>query len=227
MTPYKINKINIFSYQKQFFNKILTRVFVSLVIIVAKTWRFNILTPKLYEQIQYLSENNEKFVFVFWHQKMLAAWYFVAKIFPKQVSALISKSNDGEILTKIISSWNVNVVRGSSSDGGKNALETLLTLSDTYHIMLTPDGPRGPIFQSKPGALLVSAKKQKKIILVGLNAKSKIIFSKSWDKFHFPLPFSSIEIKLDFFPIPMSEDRQTIDKQILELNLILQEINSF
>lgn len=171
-----------------------------------------------------LNPNNisDKYIFVFWHQKMLPAWYFLSKINSK---AIVSLSKDGDILSKILKKWGVDAIRGSSSKGGKEALDNLLIAIENNHLLITPDGPRGPIFEFKAGAVIVSARKKKEIVLVGVNIKNKYIFNNSWDKFQFPLPFSKIEITLNKIDLATSDKRDYVNNYLIEIKNKLDNIN--
>lgn len=123
---------------------------------------------------------------------MLLGWWLFKD---KNYSALVSQSKDGEILTNVLNQWGYNVLRGSSSKGGKEALEELITSSGNSSVVLTPDGPRGPAKELKNGALIISNKCNIPIIPVSINYGKRKILSGSWDKFEIPYPFSKCEVK--------------------------------
>jgi lysophospholipid acyltransferase (LPLAT)-like uncharacterized protein len=132
-------------------------------------------------------------IFIFWHNKMLIGW----RLFKgKKYTALVSHSKDGEILNAILKKWKYNVIRGSGSKGGKEALEEIITNHREYRsVVITPDGPRGPAGEIKNGALMISNKTGLPIIPVSIAYSRSKILSRSWDKFEIPLPFSKCEIK--------------------------------
>ena len=72
-------------------------------------------TFKNKEVINNLANQNRNFVLAFWHGQMLLAWYLHRN---KNFTALISKSQDGDLLEKILKYWKYKVIRGSSSNGG-------------------------------------------------------------------------------------------------------------
>ena len=59
-----------------------------------------------------------------------------------------------------------------------------------YSIAITPDGPTGPIYKMKPGAVITAKKAKIPLFLLGIanNKKRKL---KSWDGFEIPKFFSS------------------------------------
>lgn len=123
---------------------------------------------------------------------MLPGWKFFES---RKANALVSMSKDGEILSNLLSIWGFDVVRGSSSRQGKEALEQLIEIAPKGYLLITPDGPKGPPHVMKAGALVTSVRTQVPIYLCGINIHKKITFKKSWDLFRFPLPFSLIELK--------------------------------
>ena len=117
---------------------------------------------------------------------------YVENIFKnKNPAALVSQSKDGAILSKLLNMWKYEVVRGSSSKGGKEAVDKLIELVKSgRNAIITPDGPRGPAGQIKNGPLIISNKSNVPIIPVRIFYENKKILEKSWDKFEIPFPFS-------------------------------------
>jgi len=139
-----------------------------------------------------LLNSNQNFVMAFWHRTMLIPWYLGRD---KNFSGLVSASKDGDILTTLLNKWNYSVVRGSSSVGGKISLES--TINNAINgkcISITPDGPRGPIFKMKAGAVVIAKKAGIPLILCGINFNNRWIFNKSWDKMEIPKFFSSVNV---------------------------------
>jgi lysophospholipid acyltransferase (LPLAT)-like uncharacterized protein len=135
--------------------------------------------------------NNSNAVFTFWHGTMLVPWFLLKKYKP---STIISRSNDGDILTKILNNWGYRVKRGSSSQGGKEVLENLIREAvEKKNIAITPDGPRGPEKVMKAGAVVLAKKTGTPLVLVGTNYKKKMKL-KSWDKFEIPYFFSKVVV---------------------------------
>jgi len=128
-------------------------------------------------------------VFIFWHSKMLIGWWLFKK---ENFSALVSKSSDGDILSKLLQEWQYDVYRGSSSKGGKDAIEKIIQCKKST--VITPDGPRGPVKEMKNGALIISNKTGFPFIPIKIDYSKKKILYKSWDKFEIPLPFSECKV---------------------------------
>ena len=143
------------------------------------------------ETIKKLENENKNFILAFWHGTMLLPWYLHGD--PKCV-ALISKSNDGDLLAKILKHWNYNVVRGSSSSDGDIALAIMIDFAKSdYSVTITPDGPRGPAHKFKAGAVITAKKSELPLILAGVGFQKKKLLS-NWDKFEVPYFFSKSKI---------------------------------
>jgi lysophospholipid acyltransferase (LPLAT)-like uncharacterized protein len=161
-------------------------------------------------------------VFAFWHGTMIVPWFVLKNNKP---CTIISQSKDGDILVKLLNKWNYNVKRGSSSKGGKEVLDELISEAlNKNSIAITPDGPRGPKNKMKAGAVIVSKKAQIPIILLGVGCKRKMIL-RSWDSFEIPYFFSKINI---FYSDPIYINSELsfdeTDEQIKILNNQLNKI---
>lgn len=135
---------------------------------------------------------------VYWHQHQLFCAKYLLEQEPRglKLGFLISPSVDGEIGVMIVSRFKGHVIRGSSSHTGARALrdyyEALVKLGISPSI--TPDGPKGPRFVFKPGAILLSQMSQRPILPMAYAASRATLFQ--WDKFVLPWPFSRIVIAI-------------------------------
>jgi lysophospholipid acyltransferase (LPLAT)-like uncharacterized protein len=88
------------------------------------------------------------------------------------------------------------VIRGSSTHTGARALRDYYQalVRDNVSPVITPDGPRGPRFRFKPGALLLAQMSGRAILPMSYAASRAWLIK--WDKFVIPLPFSRIAIAI-------------------------------
>ncbi len=191
------------------------KILIWLMNSVSKTWR-----------IKFEGDFPESpAVIAFWHGEMLPCWKVFGKYSPR---AVVSQSKDGEILTALLNKWGFEVLRGSSSKGGREVLEMMTENAKDRFLLITPDGPRGPIYKFKAGAIIAAQRAEVPLVLCRAKIGAKFIFKKSWDKFQFPLPFSSIKICFSQkFYINNSLDRKETEDYILgiesELNSMLND----
>ena len=146
------------------------------------------------EKFDELRKENKKFVLAFWHGSMLVGWFLHRPGKNEKVSALVSKSNDGEYLSTMMERWGFTMIRGSSHIGGKEAMQLMVDeVNSGSSICITPDGPRGPRHEMKMGAVRLAQKTQTPLVLVGIAMKKRKLLN-SWDKFEVPMPYSKVEI---------------------------------
>ncbi|GIV49495.1 MAG: hypothetical protein KatS3mg038_0016 [Candidatus Kapaibacterium sp.] len=164
------------------------RVGISLLSLLQRTWR-----------IRVRGEIPSSGVVAFWHGEMLPVWAFFAG---RNGVALVSHSRDGERLARLLERWGYHCVRGSSSRGGRESLEALITFARQGRLVLiTPDGPRGPRGVVKRGAVLCAQHAQVPLYWCTVRCRWALRFERSWDRFLLPLPFARIELE---FSEPMA-----------------------
>lgn len=111
-------------------------------------------------------------------------------------SVLVSKSNDGAIITAAAKKLGLGVIRGSGaregSDkdrGGREALRGMVKhIRAKGCVVITPDGPRGPRMRVQPGVLALAKMTGAPVVPYALSARNRKLMN-SWDKFMLPFPF--------------------------------------
>jgi lysophospholipid acyltransferase (LPLAT)-like uncharacterized protein len=165
--------------------------------------------------------SNTPLIFAFWHRHILLM-PTVYKLYAssKKLTVLISRSGDGEFIARIIEHFGLQVIRGSTKRAGHLAMRQLVVKlrNEQCHIAFTPDGPRGPRGQVKPGILYLSQSESIPIIPIYLSYQHKITLN-SWDRFIIPLPFTQCTIHVgkpllvppeeDLTHSPISKDHLT------------------
>ena len=96
----------------------------------------------------------------YWHQHQLYCGKFLVEQRARGLTVgwLISPSVDGELGAMLVRRFGGAVIRGSSTHTGARALRDYYQalVKDNVSPVITPDGPRGPRFKFKPGALLLA-----------------------------------------------------------------------
>lgn len=159
---------------------------------------------------------------VFWHEVLpLAAWRYRGSGY----HTLTSYSYDGEFVARVISWLGLRALRGSSSRGGGDALLRMQAAIDRrVTIGFTPDGPRGPRREMKPGAAVLGARTGVPVVPAGL-AVTRCWRMKSWDKMVFPKPFSTIVCEYGEPIGPCAgEDTAAIEAKRLEIDAALNAV---
>jgi hypothetical protein len=143
-----------------------------------------------------ITDAGQPTIFVLWHNRLFMVAEIVRRFrVVRPVHALVSASKDGAWLAAYYSVAGLGAVRGSSSRLGREAATALVaTLRDGNDIGITPDGPRGPIYEMKPGAVIVARRAQARVVLIGMDFESSLRLP-SWDGFYLPRPFSRAHMR--------------------------------
>jgi lysophospholipid acyltransferase (LPLAT)-like uncharacterized protein len=184
-----------------------------------KSARLKVIGEDRYKELR---NQTEPVVLLVWHGRLLIAPYFLRK---RGMLALISPSEDGEILARIVSGWH-KVLRGSSSHSMVKAWSVMRKeLDEGGEVIIVPDGPKGPNRKMKLGALKLSQQSGAYLVPFTFAASRKKTFN-SWDRFVIFYPFSRV-IALFGEPIlvdprlrgdELEKERQRIENILLELD---------
>ena len=144
------------------------------------------------EILDKIHKNKKGAIFAIWHGCQFIVVYLYRN---KGCWIMTSRSRDGELQTRILSGLGYNTVRGSSSRGGMSALIRMIKKVRIEEDFAFPvDGPRGPYHEVKLGALYLAQKTGRPILPLGIAVKNKHVFSKAWDKYILPMPFTKCVI---------------------------------
>ena len=145
---------------------------------------------------------NEPCVVLFWHGRIAMMsfayrhWWSKANDGKRLGKVIISDHKDGEIITRVIKFFKIGTIRGSSSKGGvKVLIEALREIKNGTDIIITPDGPRGPLYSVADGAVVIAQKQNANVQILNYEA-TKFWQFKSWDKMILPKPFCEINFIL-------------------------------
>jgi len=150
------------------------------------------------EHLQAALQKAPSLVPCFWHQHQgfCAKYLLDERARNLTVGWLISPSVDGEIGAMLVRRVGGRVIRGSSSHTGARALRDyyLALVQENISPVITPDGPRGPRFKFKPGAILLAQMSGRPMLPMAYAASRASLIK--WDKFVLPWPGSRIVIAI-------------------------------
>jgi lysophospholipid acyltransferase (LPLAT)-like uncharacterized protein len=138
---------------------------------------------------------NENYIGALWHNRLLIFPVVLRLFFSnRHGAALISASRDGDLLADAIKRFGFDVVRGSSSRLGASAILQLTeVLSARRDVVITPDGPRGPVYELGPGIIFLAQKSGAAVLPMNMEY-SNCWRIKSWDRFIVPRPFAKVHV---------------------------------
>jgi hypothetical protein len=151
------------------------------------------------EQDRAIFERKDRSVaFLVWHNRLFLGPEFYRRYRTgRPMYGLVSASPDGAWLAAFFSTVGMGAVRGSSSRFGREAAEGMVEVLRAGHdAAITPDGPRGPCYRLKPGALVVARRTGTPILIIGAQFTAAWRL-RSWDRFYVPRPFSRIRVRCE------------------------------
>ena len=182
---------------------LLPPIWALLIRLLSATLRFE----DIGEPAAHADANPETRVYCLWHRSLLSIAYHFRK---RKIAILISPSFDGELIAQTICRVGYVPVRGSSSRGGASGLLGMQRVlggeSDQRcnYAAFTTDGPRGPVYQAKPGGVKL-AQQIGGGVGIFYAAPDRAWVLRSWDRFLIPKPFSTVVIAWQP-PVPVERD---------------------
>jgi lysophospholipid acyltransferase (LPLAT)-like uncharacterized protein len=198
---------------------IVPRIVRALLWLVGLTWRYEVIAEEGVTPVLF-GEKAGAEIYCFWHQCVLpCAQYF------RRTNAviLISRSFDGELITRILRMFGFDAVRGSSSRAGREGLLGLKqVLESGKPAIFTADGPRGPIYQTKMGPIKLAQLTGAPIGAFHLEPEHAWVMN-SWDRFLVPKPFTRIVVSWGpWTHVPVDLPQEQLEQKREELNAAIE-----
>lgn len=153
------------------------------------TWRIQIIESGAMKQAR---RDGTLRVYGHWHGDELGLVYLLGMY---QSVAIVSSSDDGEIMNTVATLMGSKTARGSSTRGGVSALKaTLRAAKNGFNPAIAVDGPKGPFHQVKPGVFEISKVIGAPIFPLAAAADRTWVFSKSWNKTWLAKPFARMVV---------------------------------
>ena len=126
-------------------------------------------------------------ILVVWHGRIQLPLHHLRN---RKVVALVSRSWDGEIITRIMKRLGFQLHRGSPREGSSEGFKDMLrTLRSGKLVAITPDGPTGPRHSLHDGVVHLARLSGSPIVPISFAAAPSWRV-KSWDRHMIPKPFS-------------------------------------
>ena len=140
-----------------------------------------------WEHWESIKNKGENLIYAFWHGRIFMGTFFFRN---RGIVVMTSQNRDGEYIAGVIGRFGYGAARGSSTRGGRGALvEMIRELRKKNDLAFTVDGPKGPRYVAKPGAVWIASKSGAPVLPFHISVEKKWVL-KSWDRFHVPKPFS-------------------------------------
>ncbi len=188
------------------------------------------------EKIEPIWHEGHGVIAALWHGRILMsmrAWSMQHPPNKQTPCFVISRSNDGNFIARIIETFGAQTIQGSARDpnkpgknkGGLSAFRKMIAhIKANGCLAITPDGPRGPRHTANLGAVQLAAKTGAPIMCMGWST-TRGIFISSWDKLYIPLPFArGVIVWGGPIFVPKNADKAILEAKRAELQHMLQAI---
>jgi lysophospholipid acyltransferase (LPLAT)-like uncharacterized protein len=161
-------------------------------------------------------------IYVFWHENILLPLYLRGH---SNISMLLSRHMDANILDRVARMMGFGVVRGSTFRGGTTALRELADRAATGNLTITPDGPRGPRRRLAAGCVFLASTLQIPIVAMGFGYQRPWRFG-TWDRFAMPRPWTRARgVVSRAVRIPPDLDRDGIERHRVGIERLLLQLS--
>ena len=212
-------KASVKMWKKKFQRCFITKILTFLIHIIGYTSRVRQINKEVLKDA--LKEYGSVIVAT-WHKNIFFSIWLLRK---HDLTALISSSDDGEVIYDVFSKFGYKAVRGSTSRGGIPALKQLIKLLEQkISVAITPDGPLGPPEKIQSGVVLLAKYSGVPIIPWHYEADSQWRL-KSWDRHKIPKPFTAVvESYGEPFLVPKDLSTKGVSEYCEKLEAELKEL---
>jgi lysophospholipid acyltransferase (LPLAT)-like uncharacterized protein len=218
---YKFADLSSYPAKKRFLIRAADVLFFLLIKLIGRTIRWQV---EGWENWEAATRDGQVPIYTFWHNRVFLATYFWQK---RGIVVMTSQSFDGEYIARFIQRFGYGAARGSSTRGAVGAIVEMARLMRAGSpTAFTIDGPKGPQYVAKMGAVLLAKKTGQPILPFTITAQRFWEAKRSWDGFKVPLPFSRARVDIAP-PIYVSADTNdaALESKRDELQAALNEIN--
>jgi lysophospholipid acyltransferase (LPLAT)-like uncharacterized protein len=217
---YRFADLSSYSSKQRFLIRAADLAFFLLIKVIGRSVRWQV---EGWENWEAASRDGQVPIYTFWHNRVFLATYFWKR---RRIVVMTSQSFDGEYIARFIQRFGYGAARGSSTRGAVGAIIEMTRLMRAgCPTAFTIDGPKGPRYVAKMGAVLLAKKTGQPILPFTITARHWEA-KRSWDGFQVPFPFARAHVRIAP-PIYVSADSDdaALEAKRDELQAALDEIN--
>jgi lysophospholipid acyltransferase (LPLAT)-like uncharacterized protein len=170
-----------------------------------------------------IRDGGEVAIGAFWHRCIFSAIWIWRN---RGIIVLNTVNFDGQWTRRVIERLGFGTAQGSSSRGAIEGLTIMAErLEEGKHVALTIDGPRGPRYVAKPGAVILARRTGCPVSVFHIALERAHTFKKSWDLFQIPYPFSrAVMFVAPPIRVPLDADSDTVHQKQKEIQAALERV---
>jgi lysophospholipid acyltransferase (LPLAT)-like uncharacterized protein len=219
---YSFADLSAYSFKDRWLIRAADVAFFILIKLIGRTVKFEI---EGWENWEAASHDGKIPIYTFWHNRVFLSTYFWQR---RRIVVMTSRSFDGEYIARFIQRFGYGAARGSSTRGATGAIVEMIRLMRAGSpAAFTIDGPKGPRYVAKMGAVLLAKKTGNPILPFTITANRFWEAKKSWDRSQIPRPFAHAQVLIaPPIYVPADADEGLLNSKRDELQTALDEINS-
>src|SRR6187397_817707 len=150
---YEFADLSTYSPKQRFLIRAADLSFYLLIKTIGRTIRWRV---EGWENWEAANANGQLPIYTFWHNQIFLSTYFFRN---RGIVVMTSRSFDGEYIARFIQRFGYGAARGSSTRGAVGALVEMARLMRAgCTTAFTIDGPKGPRYVAKMGAVMLAKK---------------------------------------------------------------------
>jgi lysophospholipid acyltransferase (LPLAT)-like uncharacterized protein len=217
---YEFADLSDYSFKDRLLIRAADLAFYSAIKLIGMSARFEVIGWENHETAE---ANGGLPIYVFWHDRIFLTTYWWRN---RRIVVMTSRSFDGEYIARFIQRFGYGAVRGSSTRGAVGAVVEMARLMRAgCTTAFTIDGPKGPRYIAKMGAVLLAKKTGQPIVPVTMALK-RFWTLPSWDLFQIPKPFTRARVYVaPPIYVPPDAGEEMLAAKRDELQRVLEDLN--
>jgi lysophospholipid acyltransferase (LPLAT)-like uncharacterized protein len=195
----------------------------------------NLTLINIEEMRERIASHQKPSILAMWHNRLLFGPTGLVFLKGKGAVVMVSRSFDGQLIAETLKRFEgIYAARGSSSKdgrdkGGREAFGEMLEFAEKgYDLIITPDGPQGPMYKAKQGIAELAKITGFPIFTVGCNSSRFLEFKQSWDNTRVPLVHAKVMYTIgDPIYVPSDADDDVLEAKRKEVEDKLIELTEF
>jgi lysophospholipid acyltransferase (LPLAT)-like uncharacterized protein len=218
---YRFAMLSGYSLKQRLLIRLASWAFYLFIASIGKTLRFEV---EGWENFEAIEKSGRHPIYSFWHNKIFPGTYYFRD---RGIVIVTSQSFDGEYIARFIQRFGYGAVRGSSTRGGVGALiEAVRCMKRGLPVGFTVDGPKGPRYQAKAGAVVLAKKTGNPMMPFTVQAEEYWEIG-SWDRLQIPRPFTRVKIIIgEPIYVPFDANDETVEIKRLKLQVALDDLTT-
>lgn len=171
------------------------------------------------------NEYPEKFVVFIWHGDSYAYYPYLKG---KKLNIVTTQNKRGGVVSRISKHFGYDVMRLPDLAAGGNYIFQLrkkINQNNKANLVLSVDGPLGPLHEIKDFALIMPLFSKRRILPLTIKIKYSFSLKNRWDQLKIPLPFNKITISANKTFTVEKKDRKEKFRTLKEEIKKIMEVN--